>query len=45
LIGLAALHAIPASYAFSGTVAAGGLAMERARRMLTVVLALMSPAF
>lgn len=25
LIGLAALHAIPASYAFSGTVAAGGL--------------------
>ena len=25
LIGLAALHAIPASYVFSGTVAAGGL--------------------
>jgi len=25
LIGLAALHAIPASYAFSGSVAAGGL--------------------
>ena len=46
LIGLAALHAIPASYVFSGSVAAGGLSvMEQVRRMLIAALAFMSPAF
>jgi hypothetical protein len=43
LIGLAALHAIPAIYVFSVTVAAGGLGA--ARRMLTAVLVLMWPEF
>ena len=42
LIGLAALHAIPASYVFSGSVDAGGLvSYGRARRMLTAALAFM----
>ncbi len=46
LVGLAAFHAIPASYPLSGFVDAGGWSvMERASRTLTAVLAFMSPIF
>ena len=46
LVGLAALHASPASYVISGFVSAGGWsAMGRARQTPIVVQASMSPAF